>query len=332
MPGKYAQFHGPDNQNGPGDARPTALQIIRDEGLEGKMTDKVFLVTGTSAGIGPETGRALAATGGKVFMTVRDMRKGEEACKAFLEPGRVELLEMDNQDLDSVRKVAKNFLSKSDRLNVLVCNAGIMAAPYVKTKDGFESQFQTNHLSHFLLFSLLKDTMLKSTTPNFNSRVVTVSSSGHAAGEVQFGNYDFSNGKDYTPWKGYGQSKTANIYMTNEIENRYAEQGLHGISLHPGGIWTGLQKFVPPETMAEWKTRPGVDKVLKSTEQGAATSVYAAVGNVFEKKGRLYLVDCDVEKPWTDEEKDGYSPHIFDKDKEARLWNDSLKMVGATES
>ncbi|KUJ06805.1 short chain dehydrogenase [Mollisia scopiformis] len=339
MPGKYAAVHGPENENGPGDARPTALQIIKDEGLEGKMSDKVFLVTGTSAGIGPETGRAFAATGGKVFMTVRDLKKGEEACKSFLEPGRVELLEMDNQNLDSVRKAAQNFLSKSNKLNVLVCNAGIMAAPYQKTKDGFESQFQTNHLSHFLLFQLLKDTMLKSSTPDFHSRVVTVSSTGHAAGEVQFGNYDFSDGKDYTPWGGYGQSKTANIYMTNEIENRYAEKGLHGISLHPGGIWSGLQKFVAPETMAEWKARPNVDKHIKSYEQGAATSVYAAVGKVFEKKGRLYLVDCDVESPKTngkegaiDDTRQGYSPHIFDKEKEARLWEDSLKMVGVTDS
>ncbi|KAF8861672.1 NAD(P)-binding protein [Acephala macrosclerotiorum] len=264
-------------------------------------------------------------------MTVRDMKKGEEACKSFLEPGRVELLEMDNNDLESVRKAAKTFLSKSDKLSVLVCNAGVMAAPYEKTKDGFESQFQVNHLSHFLLFSLLKGTMLKSSTPDFHSRVVTVSSIGHAAGEVQFGNYNFGDGKDYTPWAGYGQSKTANIYMTNEIENRYGEKGLHGISLHPGGMWTGLQKYVSPETLAQWKSRPGVDKHVKSFEQGAATSVYAAVGQVFEKKGRLYLVDCDVEQEKTDK-KDGYSPHIYDKDKEARLWEDSLKMVGLTES
>jgi NAD(P)-dependent dehydrogenase (short-subunit alcohol dehydrogenase family) len=263
-------------------------------------------------------------------MTVRNLKKGEEACKSFLEPGRVELLEMDNQDLNSVRKAAKEFRSKSDKLNVLVCNAGIMAAPYEKTKDGFESQFQTNHLSHFLLFNLLKDTMLKSSTPDFHSRVVTVSSTGHAAGEVQFGNYDFSDGKDYTPWKGYGQSKTANIYMTNEMENRYGSQGLHGISLHPGGIWTGLQKFVPLETIQGWKERPGVDKHMKSNEQGAATSVYAAVGKVFEKKGRLYLNDCDIESPNTGDN-EGYAPHAFDKEKEARLWDESSKMVGLTE-
>ena len=272
MPGRYTDTHKPENLRGPGDARPSALQIIRDEGLEGKLTDKVFLVTGCSAGIGPETGRALAATGGKVFLTVRDLKKGEEACKSFLEAGRVELIEMDNMSLDSVRSAAKSFLSKSTTLNVLVNNAGIMAAPYAKTADGFESQFGTNHLAHFLLFNLLKDTLLKSATPDFPSRVVNVSSSGHMAGEVQFGNYGFEDGS-YSPWKGYAQSKTANIYMASEIENRYGSKGLHGLALNPGGIWTGLQKFVDPETLAGWKSRPGVDLYMKSPEQGAATSV-----------------------------------------------------------
>jgi NAD(P)-dependent dehydrogenase (short-subunit alcohol dehydrogenase family) len=324
MPGKYAEGHKTALEGN--DGRPTALQIIKDEGLEGKSSDKVFLVTGASSGIGIETGRAFAATGGKVFLAVRNLKKGERACKSFLEPGRVELLEMDNNSLDSVRAAAKTFLSKSDQLNILVNNAGIMATPEGKTVDGFESQFGTNHLAHFLFFNLLRDNILKSTTLEFPSRVVNVSSSGHMAGEVQFGNYGFEDGS-YTPWKGYGQSKTANIYMTNEIENRYGSRGLHGLALHPGGIWTGLQKFISPEQMEQWKSRPNIDRILKSPEQGAAISVLAAVGKVFEGKGRLYLEDCDVAGPTTDGS-EGYKEYAFDKEKEARLWEDSLKMVG----
>ncbi|TKA72822.1 hypothetical protein B0A49_05289 [Cryomyces minteri] len=331
MTGKYSEAHRPANLRGPGDARPTALQIIRDEGLEGKVTDKVFVVTGASAGIGVETGRALAATGGRVFLTVRDVKKGETACNAFLEPGRVELLQMDNNSLDSVRAAAKTFLGQSDKLNVLVNNAGIMASPEGKTADGFESQFGTNHLAHFLFFCLVKDTMLASSTPQFQSRVVNVSSSGHMAGEVQFGNYGFESG-NYSPWAGYGQSKTANIYMANEIENRYGAKGLHGLSLNPGGIWTGLQKYIPEETMEQWKSRPGVDNFMKSTEQGAATTVLAAVGRVYEGKGGLYLEDCDVAAPAKEADlgAQGHAAHAFDKEKEARLWRDSLKMVGVT--
>ncbi|KAK4693809.1 hypothetical protein P7C71_g3654, partial [Lecanoromycetidae sp. Uapishka_2] len=326
MPNQYTEAHKPENLRGPGDARPTALQIIRDNDLENKMPDAVFIVTGASAGIGIETGRALAATGGRVFLTVRHLKKGEEASKSFLEPGRVELLEMDNNSLESVRAAAKRFLGKSDRLNVLVCNAGIMASPEGKTVDGFETQFGVNHLAHFLFFMLVKDTMLKSSSAKFASRVVNVSSSGHMAGEVQFGNYGFEKG-NYIPWAGYGQSKTANIYTANEIENRYGKEGLHALSLHPGGIWTGLQKFVSPETMAEWKSRPNVDNFVKSPEQGAATSVLAAVGKDYEGKGRLYLEDCDTAGP-TKNGDAGYMSYAFDREKEARLWEDSLKMVG----
>ena len=257
------------------------------------------------------------------------MKKGQDACASFLEPGRVELLEMDNNSLSSVRAAAKAFLSKSKTLNVLVNNAGIMATPEGKTKDGFESQFGVNHLAHFLFFNLLKETMIASSTPEFQSRVVNLSSSGHLAGEVQFGNYGFEKG-NYSPWAGYGQAKTANIYMANEIENRYGKQGLHGLSLHPGGIWTGLQKYVSPEQMAQWQARPGVELYMKSTEQGAATSVLAAVGKIYEGKGRLYLDNCEVAPP-TEDGDGGHSKYAFDKEKEARLWNDSLKMVGLTE-
>lgn len=323
MPGRYTQAH--VNTQGPGDARPTGLQIITDEGLEGKMTDKVFLVTGASSGIGIETGRALAATGGKVFLGVRSLTKGQEACKSFLEPGRVELLEIDLASLQSVRDAADTFLTKShNKLNVLVNNAGIMAAPYSKTVDGFESQFGTNHLGHFLLFMLVKDAMLASSTPDFHSRVVNVSSSGHHASAVILGDYNFEQ-TEYAPFKGYGQAKTANIWMANEIENRYGGEGLHGISLHPGGIWTGLQKFVP-EKLKEWKAIPNVENLVKSEAQGAATSVLAAVGKEYEGRGRFWMGNCEEQGP--SEGGEGYAKHAFDKEKEAQLWKDSLKMVG----
>lgn len=256
------------------------------------------------------------------------MKKGEEACKSFLEPGRVELLEMDNTSLNSVRAAAKTFLAKSDTLNVLVCNAGIMATPYSKTKDGFESQFQTNHLAHFLFFNLLKDAMLKASTSEFNSRTVIVSSVGHTYGGVHFESYDFSDGKEYTPWAGYGQSKTANVYTASHIHTLYGSQGLHGISLDPGGIASGLQKHVSDETKEKWKSIPNVENFMKSPEQGAATSVLAAVGKVYEGKGRLYLVDCAAVEQEASEGKPGYAKWTFDEEKEKRLWEDSLKMVG----
>lgn len=113
--------------------------------------------------------------------------------------------------------------------------------------------------------------------------------------------------------------------MANEIENRYSSKGLHGLSLHPGGIWTGLQKYVAPEKMAEWKSIPDVDKLVKSESQGAATSVIAAVGKGFEGRGRLYLSNCEEQGPGKGE---GYAEHAFDKKREGELWRDSLVMVG----
>ncbi len=149
-------------------------------------------------------------------------------------------------------------------------------------------------------------------------------------GEVQFSNYNFTP-ETYDPWAGYAQSKNANIYMANEIENRYSTQGLHGLSLNPGGIWTGLQKFVTPAKWEEWKAIPGVDNYIKSPAQGAATTVLAAVGKVFEGKGRYYLDDCD-RVPEDKRGSNGVAPYAFDKEKEGKLWRDSLKMVGLPEN
>jgi len=262
-----------------------------------------------------------------VFLTARNLKKAEEACKSFLEPGRVELIEMDNNSLDSVRVAAKTFLGKSNKLNVLVNNAGIMAVQTLeKTVDGFESQFGTNHLAHFLFFMLLKDTLLASSTPEFNSRVVNVSSSGHNVAGVQFGNYSFEDGA-YNEWIAYGQSKTANIYMANEIENRFGSQGLHGLSLHPGAILSGLLQHLSEDFKNKWLENPQNRRLEKSIEQGAATQVLAAVGKEFEGKGGIYLEDCQPTEPTVDGTS-GYSPWAYDKEKEARLWEDSLKMVG----
>ena len=324
MSSRYAAVH--QNTKGPGDARPTARDIVNDEGLQGKLTDKVFLITGCSSGIGIETAKALQTTGAKLFLGVRDTTKGQAALSDILKPGHVELLKMDLNSLDSVRTAAEEFKSKSKTLNILINNAGVMATPEGKTVDGFETQFGTNHLSHFLLFQLLKPTLLSSSTSNFNSRVVCVSSSGHRHGGVQFDNYNFERG-DYSPWAAYGQSKTANIYMANEIERRYGAKGLHGLSLMPGGIKTGLQVHVEDQLAAALEA---AKDLMKSPEQGAATTVYAALSKEWEGRGGRYLENCqeaaEVESDTLGAS--GYHPRAYDEEGEKRLWADSLKFVG----
>ena len=171
---------------------------------------------------------------------MRDVKKGEKACCEFLEPERVELVQMDVGSLSSVRAAVETIQSKTSTVNVLVNNAGIMAYAEGRTADGFESQLAINYLGHFLLYKLLEPTLLKSSTPDLNSRVVNVSSAGHHMGGIEFGNMNL-DGK-YEPWAAYGQSKTAMIYMTSEIERRYGTEGLHRYSLMPGGIATELQR------------------------------------------------------------------------------------------
>lgn len=325
---RYSEVH--RSPQGPGDARPTALDIVKDEGLEGKLADKVFLITGCSSGIGIDTARALYATGAKLFLGVRDIAKGESTLADILEPGRVELLKIDLNSLESVREAAKTFLQKSKTLNVLINNAGVMATPKGKTANGFETQFGTNHLAHFLLFQLLKSTLLASSTPNFNSRVVTLSSSGHRNSGILADDYNFEH-TEYIPWVAYGQSKTANIYMANEIDRRYGSQGLHALSLNPGGVLTGLQVHVSDAVMESWFTDGAIDVRFKNAAQGAATTVYAAISKDWEGKGGRYLEDCAESGPVQEPSSillPGYAPHAYDAEKEKKLWLDSLKMVG----
>ncbi|KAF3397949.1 Retinol dehydrogenase 11 [Penicillium rolfsii] len=268
--GKYTQAF--LEQNGPGDARPTALDILKDNDRIGTMKEKVFLLTGSSGGICIETARALAATGGKVYLGVRDLEKGEQALKEILEPGRVELLKLDVGSMESVRAAAKTFLSKSTQLNVLINNAGIMACPEAKTADGFDS------------------------TPEFQSRVVNVSSAGHHMSSVVLDNIHLDG--EYEAWKAYGNAKTACIWMTNEIERRYgSSRGLHGLSLMPGGIATGLQRHVDLEMLKQWSSSEPAQKYGKSPAQDAVTTMTAALGREWEGKGGVYLEDCQEAGP-----------------------------------
>ncbi len=207
----------------------------------------------------------------------------------------------------------------------------VMATPEGKTKDGFETQFGTNHVAHFYLFQLLKSTLLASSTPSFPSRVVSVSSFAHRNSRIRFDDYNFQK-EPYNEWLSYGQAKTANIYFANEIERRYGSRGLHATSNHPGGIKSGLQEHL--DGMDEQMEIPKVKAYMKNTEQGAATSVYAALSKEWKDKGGKYLSDCVEQAAFQHPEDpmfvgdDGYAEWAYDEEAAKRLWKDSLKMVG----
>ncbi|CAM1511886.1 Fc.00g093990.m01.CDS01 [Cosmosporella sp. VM-42] len=330
MASRYAQVH--QFPNGPSDARPTALQIIQDEHLENKLSGKSILITGCSSGIGLETAHALFETGATLYLTARDIPKAESELSSLTSSGRVHLLELDLTSLDSVRACATKLLSYTDQLHLFIANAGVMACPEGRTQDGFEIQFGVNHLAHFLLFNLLKDTLFRSATPKLNSRAVFLTSVGHRMGTVNFDNLNLEGA--YNEWAAYGQSKTAVIWTANEIDRRYASEGLRATTVMPGGISTGLQKHMSADALQMFSGEE-IQKGWKSPEQGAATTVWAATAKALEHDGGKYLEDCQISEPWKEETGQlglGYAPWAFDEAGEAKLWKVSLGLVGLDDS
>ncbi|KAF4433167.1 hypothetical protein F53441_13768 [Fusarium austroafricanum] len=319
---------------GPGDERPTALQIVKDQDLLDKPTDKVILITGANQGLGLETARALHATGATVYITARSPKKIEQGIKDILSwPGSksnapVYGIELRLDSLESVRAAARSFFEKSTKLNVLILNAGVMATPEEKTEDGFERQFGTNHLGHFLFFQLLKPALLAATTPSFQSRVVSLSSKAHRLGGIRWDDLNFEKEK-YNPWLAYAQSKTANIYFATELERRYKDQGLHALSVHPGPILTNLGRYIG---LGNVDLSGPIKFQLMTPAQGAATTVYAAVGKEWEGRGGKYLANCTEEAPMKEgldptSTELGYASWIYNEKAEYRLWEESTKLV-----
>ncbi|ETS73968.1 hypothetical protein PFICI_13834 [Pestalotiopsis fici W106-1] len=318
---------------GPGDQRPTALGIVKDNDLLGTWTDKVVLLTGGTSGIGVETARALYATGAHVFITARSMDKAEATVQDITSSingrGSIGVIEMDMDSLESVRKAADDFLSRTTRLNVLINNAGIMACPRTLTMDGFERQFAVNYLAHFALTILLLPSLMASSSSTFNSRVVNVSSSSHRFSSVDFSDINLTH--SYDPYRAYGQSKTALNWLSNYIDRAYGPRGVHALCLNPGGIWTGLQGYATPQQLEEWKKDKETMKQMQSPAQGAATTVWAAAGKVWEGHGGRYLSSCRVATQSENETNaidDGYAPYNYDTESEERLWKLSLEMTG----
>jgi NAD(P)-dependent dehydrogenase (short-subunit alcohol dehydrogenase family) len=328
---RYASVYA--NPQGPGDARPTAWQIIEDHGVKDRLTGKVAVITGGTAGLGLETTRALAATGMKLYLTARDLARAKEALKDLFTSQQITLVHMEQSSFDSVRKAASEILASTSQIDILVANAGVMAVPELTLTDsGHELQFATNHLGHFLFFQLLKPALLNAGTPSSPSKVIALSASAHRIQGINSpDNYAFQQG-GYTPWGAYGQSKIANIYMASYIDRHFANQNVRACSINPGISSTGIGKYVDSETFDQIMAEPSVPKGLRSVPQGAATTVWAAVCDL-EAEGAAgkYLVDCAVAGKGKD---DGnrVSPTTvswtYDDQMEERLWKDSLRMVG----
>lgn len=314
---------------------PDAITVIKRNGPS-SLKGKTALVTGGSSGIGVETVRALASAGARVFVLVRQVEKTKQIMDRisaeFPDNGGLEIVKCELDSLESVNQAANEVLKQTKQLNILINNAGIMNAPFELTKDGFESQFGVCHVAHFLLFRKLQPLLLSSSTPKFNSRVICLSSVAHNWGQVDFSDLNFTNGRKYDGWASYGQAKTANIWMANQIEKLYGTKGIHAMALHPGGIETELQRSTPKTEFQKmgWFTEDGeyiFDCVWKTPEQGAATTVWGATSPELEGKGALYLEDVAVAKP-NDGGASGYATWAFDEEGAAKLWQWSEEAVG----
>jgi len=306
------------------DAQSTTEEVIRGISLRGKYA----VVTGASSGLGVETCRVLAAAGAEVLMLARDAEKlkgVEQSLRDANPAARLRSLTMDLADLDSVRARAAEIRVEFPHIHLLINNAGVMACPLARTVQGFEMQFGTNHLGHFLLTCLLAPALLAAAP----GRVVTLSSAGHKFAPVNFEDPDYRE-RGYDKWQAYGESKTANALFTVGLEARLGSAGVHAYAVHPGAIMTQLGRHMEEADYQVLMSRAPATKplVFKTVEQGAATSVWAATSPSLEGRGGLYLENCHIAEPATSGGDSGVESYAIDPTEAERLWVLSESLVG----
>jgi NAD(P)-dependent dehydrogenase (short-subunit alcohol dehydrogenase family) len=313
-------------------AKTFGAQSTTDEVLDGvDLAGKRVLVTGVSAGLGAETARALAAHGAHVIGAARDLDKARRATEPVqaqaARGGRLELLELDLASLTRVRACADGLLAKGEPFDLVIANAGVMATPKGVTADGFETQFGTNHLGHFVLVNRIA-ALFKP-----GSRLVNLSSAGHRFADVDLDDPDFER-TPYDEWVAYGRSKTANILFAVEFDRRHKDRGVRATAVHPGTIQTELSRFMTPEVTQRLFDRLGAPAgapafEFKTIPQGAATSVWAGAVAEADAVGGRYCEDCHVagivDAPGL---RGGVQPYALDADRARALWAKSEAMTG----
>lgn len=303
--------------------RSTASEVIEGIDLKGKTA----LVTGGYSGLGLETVRALAGAGAKVFVGARR----PDAAAADLEgvAGDITILTLDLSKPESIDAFAADLARHTDKIDILINNAAIMACPLSRDERGYESQFATNHLGHFQMTARIWP-LLKAA--GAGTRVVVLSSIGHARSAVDLADPHFAH-RDYDKWTAYGQAKTANALFAMHLDEIGKPFGIRAFAVHPGGIKTPLQRFLTMDEQIAmgWFDKDGnPNPLFKSTEEGAATSVWCAVAPLLEGEGGVYCEDCNIAASW----KEGMHPyvgvraHAVDREAAAALWKASEQMTG----
>ena len=306
-------------------------QSTTDEVLDGiDLSGKRILVTGASAGLGVETARALAAHGAQVVGAVRDLAKGQAATEVVraqaAHGGGLELVQLDLASLASVRACADALVAQGRPFDVIIANAGVMACPRGQTADGFETQFGTNHLGHFVLINRLASLLGE------GARVVCLSSAGHRFSDVDLDDPNFER-TPYTEFGAYGRSKTANALFALGFDRRHRDRGVRAASVHPGVIQTELGRHMTPELIAQIMTPPAEGEApaftWKTIPQGAATSLWAGIRATADQVGGRYCEDCHVAEITDDPTaRQGVRAYAQDPAHADALWAKSEAMVG----
>ena len=316
-------------------ATSTTEEVLSGVNLQGKR----ILVTGVSAGIGVETARSLAAHGAQVIGAARDLAKAEAATgqvrtAAAAHGGSFELIELDLASLKSVRVCANKLLAEGKPFDVIIANAGVMATPFGHTADGFETQFGTNHLGHFVFVNRIASLI------RTNGRLINLSSSGHRFANVDLDDPNFER-TPYDTFVAYGRSKTANILFALAFDQRHRERGVRAAAVHPGGIQTELGRHMDPSHLQgmvdqinkQLETEGNGPFQYKTIPQGAATSVWAGVVASADEIGGQYCENCHVGKIVADDVvispiSEGVRGYALDTNNAEALWKKSEALVG----
>jgi NAD(P)-dependent dehydrogenase (short-subunit alcohol dehydrogenase family) len=309
---------------------PYSAQTTADDIVNGlDLTGQRIIVTGGASGIGIETARSLAAAGAEITLAVRNLDAGEQvAAQLAKETGSKQVLarSLDLADQGSVRSFVADW---DGPLNVLINNAGLMAAPLTRTPEGWEMQFATNHLGHFTLTTGLHGALAAAARTAGQARIVSVSSSAHLGSGIVFDDIGFLV-RAYDPWLAYAQSKTANVLLAVEGSKRWADDGIIINALMPGAIRTGLQRYVTDEELNRMRAATGsAAPAWKTPQQGAATSVLLAVSPLIDGIGGRYFEDCNEALPNEPGTRRGVAAHALDPEAASRLWQVSAQTVGA---
>jgi NAD(P)-dependent dehydrogenase (short-subunit alcohol dehydrogenase family) len=318
-------------------ATSTTDDVLAGVDLRGKR----ILVTGVSAGLGVETARSLAARGASVIGAARDLDKASRAVadarrEAASAGGSIELVSLDLASLDSVRACADALQAQRKPLDVIIANAGVMATPFGKTADGFETQFGTNHIGHFVLANRLASLLPP------GGRVVMLASSGHRFSNVDLDDPNFER-TPYDPFVAYGRAKTANVLFAVEFDRRHRARGVRAAAVHPGGIHTELARHMDEGQMtallntinSQLASEGKAPFEFKTVPQGAATSVWTAVVASADEIGGRYCENCHVSETVADDVvitpvSEGVRRYALDPTNADALWRKTEEMVGET--